>query len=287
MKTIDNEGPERWDLIIRPKTSLLNWQLKELWAYRDLILLFVRRDFVSIYKQTILGPLWFILQPLLTTILFTVVFGNIAQISTDDLPPVLYYMSGIVLWNYFQECVTKTSNTFINNAQIFGKVYFPRLSVPVSVVISNLILFAIQFLFFMGFFVYFVWQGVDIRPNMTIIYFPVLLIIIGGLGLGFGIIISALTTKYRDLKFLVDFGVKLLMYATPVVFPLSSVSGKYKLLLLANPMSSVIEAFRFSFLGKGAFDWTYLGYSASFMIIVLVTGILIFNKVEKNFMDTV
>jgi lipopolysaccharide transport system permease protein len=250
-------------------------------------MLFVRRDFVSVYKQTILGPLWYIIQPLLTTITFTVIFGNIAGLPTDGLPQFLFYMSGTVIWTYFADCLNKTSNTFVSNAHLFGKVYFPRLAVPVSILISNMITFAIQFGFFLLFMGFFALAGSAIRPNLYILLTPVLLFIMAGLGLGFGIIISSLTTKYRDLRFLVQFGVQLLMYATPVIYPVSSIPAQFQPLIQANPMTPVVETFRYAFLGAGTVNALNLFYSLGVMLVVLVIGLLIFNHVESTFMDTV
>jgi lipopolysaccharide transport system permease protein len=232
--------PDTWDLIIEPKRGLLDLHLQDLWRYRDLVLLFVKRDFVSVYKQTILGPLWYLIQPLLTTITFTVIFGNIAQLPTDGLPQFLFYMSGTVIWTYFADCLTKTSNTFVNNANLFGKVYFPRLAVPVSILLSNLITFAIQFTFFLAFMGFFALTGADLRPNWWILISPVLIFMMADLDLGFGIIISSLTTKYRDLRFLVQFGVQLLMYATPVIYPVSSFTTRFQPLIQANPMTTTL-----------------------------------------------
>ncbi|PKO04187.1 MAG: ABC transporter permease [Chloroflexi bacterium HGW-Chloroflexi-3] len=279
--------PDSWDLIIEPKRGLLDLHLKDLWRYRDLVLLFVRRDFVSVYKQTILGPLWYLIQPLLTTITFTVIFGNIAQLPTDGLPQFLFYMSGTVIWTYFADCLTKTSNTFVNNAQLFGKVYFPRLAVPVSILLSNLITFAIQFTFFLAFMGFFALTGASLYPNWWILISPVLIFMMAGLGLGFGIIISSLTTKYRDLRFLVQFGVQLLMYATPVIYPVSSIPARFQPLIQANPMTPIVEAFRYAFLGAGSFNPMNLLYSFGFMVVVVTIGTVIFNRVEATFMDTV
>ena len=281
------EKQEKWDNIIKPSTGLLEINLKEIWQYRDLLLLLVRRDFVAVYKQTILGPLWFFIQPIFTTIIFTVVFGNIANISTDGLPQMLFYMSGITMWNYFAECLNNTSGTFTKNAAIFGKVYFPRVIVPMSIVVSNLIKFGIQFLLLMGFWVYFYANGAAIQIQNEIILFPFLVLLMAGMGLGLGMIFSSMTTKYRDLTFLLTFGVQLLMYASPVIYPLSTLPEKYKLFILANPMTSIIEAFRYAFLGTGGFEWSYLAYSTGFTIAVLILGLLIFNQVQKSFMDTV
>lgn len=288
IKTENKAGENgEWSLIISPASGWFNINLKELWNYKDLIFLFVWRDFVSLYKQTILGPLWFFIQPVLTTLTFTVIFGNIAQLSTDGLPPVLFYLAGITCWNYFADCLTKTSNTFTANAGIFGKVYFPRLVLPLSIVISNLVKFGLQFLIFLVIYFYFIFSGQGIYANSAILIFPVLIIMMAGLGLGMGIVISSLTTKYRDLQQLIAFGVQLLMYASPIVYPLTSVPGKYKWVLLLNPMTSIIEAFKYSFLGAGIFSPVGLIYSFLFMCGILLAGIVIFSKVEKSFMDTV
>ena len=296
MSTIENlplEQPkpiadnQSWDLIIQPQRRLFDLRLAELWRYRDLVILFVRRDFVSVYKQTILGPLWYLIQPLLTTIIFTIVFGNIAGLPTDGLPEFLFYMSGTVIWSYFAECLNKTSVTFVQNANLFGKVYFPCLAVPVSILLSNLITFTIQFALFLLFMGYFALRGAAIHPNVWILFTPVLLLMMAGLGLGFGIIISSLTTKYRDLRFLVSFGVQLLMYATPVIYPVSAISGQFRLLILANPMTPIVETFRYAFLGAGIVDVYHLLYSFGFMVMVVFIGVVIFNRVEQTFMDTV
>ncbi len=277
-----------WSLVIEPQRGLFDLRLRELWRYRDLVLLFVRRDFVAAYKQTILGPLWYLIQPLLTTITFTVIFGNIASLPTDGLPQFLFYMSGTVIWSYFADCLHKTSNTFVQNASLFGKVYFPRLAVPISILISNFITFGIQFALFLLFILFFAWRGADIAPNWWWVSLsPVLIMMMAGLGLGFGIIISSLTTKYRDLRFLVQFGVQLLMYAAPVIYPVSSIPAKYQWLILANPMTSVIEAFRYAFLGAGTVNAYQLLYSLVFMLALVLFGSVIFNRVEQTFMDTV
>lgn len=276
--------------IITPKKHLLDLNLKEIWSYKDLLILFVRRDFVSVYKQTVLGPIWFFIQPIFTTLIFTVVFGQLASIPTDGLPQVLFYMCGITCWNYFSECLTKTSNTFVANAGIFGKVYFPRLVLPMSITISNLFKFGIQFLLFIGFLIYYLIQGANIEPNLYILLLPILLILMAGLGLGLGILISSLTTKYRDFQFLIAFGVQLFMYATPIVYPLSLAKeklGEYYWIAVANPMTSIVETMKFAFLGEGEFSWYYLGYSFIFMVSVLIIGTVVFNKVEQTFMDTV
>ena len=276
-----------WDLTINPHSKWYDLRIKEIFKYKDLLFLFVKRDFVSIYKQTILGPLWFFLQPIITAITFTVIFGNLAKISTDGLPQILFYMCGITLWNYFADTLTKTADTFSSNANIFGKVYFPRMIVPLSVVVSNLIKLAIQFLLFLGIWIYYLIQSDLIHPNKMLVLIPFLIILIGFMALSFGIIISSLTTKYRDLKFLVTFGIQLMMYASPIVYPLSIVPEKYKWIIVANPVTSIIETFKYAFLGVGEFSWLYLGYSTLFTIVLFLIGLVIFHRVEKSFMDTV
>lgn len=276
--------------IILPKKTLLDVNVKEIWQYKDLLILFVKRDFVATYKQTVLGPLWFIIQPIFTTLIFTVIFGKLAAIPTDNIPPVLFYMCGITCWNYFSESLIKTSNTFTSNANIFGKVYFPRLIIPLSVILSNIIKFIIQGFIFLLFLFYYYYQGANVNTNITIFILPILLLLMAGLGLGFGILISSLTTKYRDFQFLVSFGVQLFMYATPIVYPLSLAKQKlgiYSWVAYANPMSSIIEAMKFSFLGQGELSAYHLGYSFIFMIVLLFIGVITFNKVEQTFMDTV
>jgi len=277
---------EDWSEIIGPSTGLLDLNLKEVWKYRDLLVMFVRRDFVATYKQTILGPLWFFIQPLLTTVTFVIVFGNIAKISTDGVPQVLFYLSGLTLWNYFADCLNKTATIFRDNAGIFGKVYFPRLIIPLSIVVSNLVRFAIQFALFGAIWLWFLYKG-NIQPNIFILLTPLLVILMAIMSLGLGLIITALTTKYRDLVFLLTFGVQLLMYATPIIYPMSALPVKYASIIKANPLSAIVETFRYAFTGSGTFNWLYLLYSAVFSIIVLVIGTVVFNKVEKSFMDTV
>jgi lipopolysaccharide transport system permease protein len=279
--------PLDWDFRIQPSESLFRLGLKEVWSYRDLLLLFVKRDIVTVYKQTILGPLWFFIQPILTTITFMFVFGNLAGLSTDGVPQILFYLSGITIWNYFNELLTQTSKTFTENAPIFGKVYFPRLILPLSKVISNLLKFGIQFGLFLAVLLVFLIRGADISPNFHILFVPVLLAMMGGVGLGFGLISSALTTKYRDLTFLITFGVQLLMFASPVIYPMSSLSPEYQQILWFNPLTSILEAFKYAFLGSGIFSWIWLSYSAGFTIVLLTLGALIFNKIEKSFIDTV
>lgn len=279
---------KRFSSEIKPQSTLIDFKLGEIWSYRDLISMFVKRDLVTIYKQTILGPLWFLIQPVLTTLVFTVIFGKVAKIPTDGLPPMLFYLAGITAWNYFAESFRKTSDTFRQNQNIFGKVYFPRVVMPLSVVISNLLKFGIQLILFIGFIIYFWYQGVNIIPIWDMMWMiPILLLILGFLGLGFGMIISSLTTKYRDLVFLIQFGIQLLMYTTPVIYPLSAIPEKYRWLVEANPVSSIIESFRYIFLGEGTFSWYSLLYSAVFTVVLMFFAMIVFNRTEKNFMDTV
>jgi lipopolysaccharide transport system permease protein len=279
---------ENWDLVIKPKSSLIDLRLGELWKYRDLLLLFVKRDFVAVYKQTILGPLWFFIQPILTTAMFALVFGYFGGLKTDGIPAPLFYLTGLTLWNYFSECLTKTSETFIKNQTIFGKVFFPRLIVPLSITLSSLLKFGIQFILFafVWSYYYFIAGNDQILPNLTIIIVPILVFMMAGLSLGFGIIFSSITTKYKDMNFLLAFGVQLLMYASSVVIPISMM-GKYAWIFKLNPMVNIIEAFKYAFLGAGEFSWFWLGYSFVFMLILLFLGTIIFNRVEKSFMDTV
>jgi len=276
-----------WSLIIQPQRNWFDLRLGELWRYRDLVMLFVRRDFVAVYKQTILGPLWYLIQPLLTTITFTIIFGRIASLPTDGLPQFLFYMSGTVIWGYFAECLNKTSNTFVQNYNLFGKVYFPRLAVPVSILISNMITFAIQLGLFVVFVLFFILSGSAVQPNLFLLMVPLLVLMMAGLGFGFGIIVSSLTTKYRDMRFLVTFGVQLLMYATPVIYPVSSIPERYQWIILVNPMTPIVEAFRYAFLGAGTVNSGWLLYSFVFMLVVDFLGVVIFNRVEQTFMDTV
>lgn len=278
---------ENWSLVIRPQRAWWDLRLGELWRYRDLVWLFVWRDFVAYYKQTILGPLWYLIQPILTTGVFTIIFGNIAQLSTDGLPPFLFYLAGNTVWTYFSASLTSTSSTFTSNAGLFGKVYFPRLVIPLSIVFSQIISFGLRFLVFLGFLIYFMASGSDVYPNWWILLMPIHIVIMAGLGLGMGIIVSSLTTKYRDLQQLVGFGAQLLMYGTPVIYPLSSITGGWRWLILANPMTPVVETFRLAFLGTSAMSPAYLLYSLAFTFLVLLIGVLIFNRVENNFMDTV
>lgn len=278
---------QNWKQVIEPHGKVFYLKLRELWQYRDLIKLFVRRDFVAQYKQTILGPAWHILNPLFTTIIFTIVFGRIANISTDGLPQFIFYMAGNVIWVYFAGVLTATSGTFIIGASIFGKVYFPRLATPVSILISKLIAFSIQFAFFICFVIYFMMRGASVHPNIWILLTPILILMMGTIGLGGGVIISALTTRYRDLQVLVNFGVSLLMYATPIVYPMSTVPEKYRIFLMANPISAIVETFRYAFLGAGSFNLHHLLYSFIFSIAIFIIGVVMFNKVERTFMDTI
>jgi lipopolysaccharide transport system permease protein len=282
------ENAGKWDIVIEPRSRLLQLNLKEVWRYKDLMLSFVRRDFVAQFKQTILGPVWHIIQPVLTTLMFLLIFSRIARISTDGIKPTLFYMSGITIWNYFSTCLTSTANTFVSNANIFGKVYFPRLVLPLSVVISNIIRFGIQFLLLLAMIIYYHFNGYPIHFTAYWLVIPFLLVLMAGIGLGLGIIISSLTTKYRDFAVLLTFIVQLGMYVTPIVYPLSYIeSSKYRNIIQLNPVSPVVETFRYALFGKGTFDLMSIGYSVLFMIIVLFVGILFFNKVEKSFMDTV
>ncbi len=279
---------EKWTEVISAKRHLLDINLKELWQYRDLILLFVKRDFISTYKQTILGPIWLFLQPLLTTLTFYIVFTQIAQISTNNIDPILFYLTGITLWNYFSDCLNKTSNTFIANANIFGKVYFPRLTTPISIVLSNLIKLGIQLVLLIAVAAYrFIFNGITIEANWTLLMLPLLILILAIMGLGLGIIFSSLTTKYRDLSFLLTFAVQLLMYATPVIYPLNFTSGKLHALISYNPLTPIMENFRYALFNVGDFDLKGLIYAGIFSLITLAFGIILFNKVEKSFMDTV
>lgn len=290
-QTTENEN---WTTIIKPKNKLFEVNLKEIWDYRDLMTLFVKRTITVQYKQTILGPLWWFIQPAMTVIMYMVVFGGIAGIPTDGIPQPLFYLGGVAMWQYFSDCLTKTSNTFVANSGIFGKVYFPRLIMPLSGIISNLVRFGIQIGLFILVYIYYVIIGQAPSPNWYLLLFPLLLVMMAGLALGFGIIISSMTTKYRDLQILFSFFVSLWMYATPIVYPLSQVAGKEKFgidlatVMCLNPVTPVIETFKHGALGAGEFvGWGWLAYSFAFMLVVLSLGILIFNKVQKSFMDTV
>jgi lipopolysaccharide transport system permease protein len=279
---------QQWDEVIAPTSSLFELKLKEVWRYRDLLMLFVKRDFAAQYKQTILGPVWHFVQPLFTTIIFVFIFSNIAGIDTDGIPSVLFYMSNITIWNYFASCLNGTSNTFVANAGIFGKVYFPRLVLPLSIVLSNLIKFGIQFLLLVIAMVWFAIKQGNFHFGSSWLLIPVLLVMMAGLGLGLGIVISSLTTKYRDFTVLIGFAVQLLMYITPVAYPLSYLKAKgYAWIVAYNPLTPIVEAFRFALFGIGTFTAQQLVFSAIFILITLLFGVAIFNKVERSFMDTV
>jgi len=280
---------QEFDYEIRPKRHLFDINFKEIWQYRDLLRMFVKRDIIVVYKQTILGPIWFVVQPILTTLIYLVVFGRIAKISTDGTPQVLFYLAGITIWNYFAACFNTTAKTFSDNAGIFGKVYFPRLIMPLGKVVSGFITFAIQFGLFISVYMYYILShNAAVNPNWTIALLPVYLLLMAAFGLGTGILFTAWTTKYRDLNFLVAFGVQLLMYATPVIYPMSTIpAGKMRTLLMLNPLSPILEGFKYAFLGKGHFSWLSLGYSAGVAVVILLVGVVIFNKTERNFIDTV
>ncbi|WP_165730489.1 ABC transporter permease [Polaribacter sp. 20A6] len=281
---------EKWLFEITPKNNLFDLNLKEVWEYRDLLMLFVKRDVVTVYKQTILGPLWYLIQPLFTSIIFTLIFNNVANISTGNVPPFLFNLAGITVWNYFKACFTATSNTFTSNAGIFGKVYFPRMIMPMSIVISNLLRFGIQLFIFLVFYVYYYVNGAEISFNKYTALFPLMVILMGMLGLGLGMIISALVTKYRDLNILISFGLQLLMYVSAVMYPVSyfiEKLPKYAWVVEYNPLTFIIETTRYILLGSGTLNTTMFGYSVGIIVFILVAGVLVFNKAEKNFIDTV
>lgn len=278
---------ENWTIEIKPKKKLLDVDLKGIWRYRDLYYMYVKRDIITVYKQTILGPLWFLIQPILTTIMYMFVFGGLAGISTDGIPQPLFYMSGILLWNYFNAAFMVSSNVFTANASVFGKVYFPRLVVPLSGITSNLIKFGIQLLLFIIIYLYYYIQGVNLSINWTLLLFPLLILMIALHAMSWGLIISALTTKYRDLTQLVAFGIQLFMYLTPVIYPLSAAPEKYRIFISLNPLTPIFETFKYSCMGSGSLDWVGLGYSFIVLMITLFLSIIIFNRVERNFMDTV
>ena len=278
---------ENFNTIIKPKNKLFEVDFGEIWRYRDLYSMFVKRDIITQYKQTVLGPAWFFIQPALTTIMYMVVFGGIAGISTDGLPQPLFYLAGIVFWQYFSDCLNKTSSTFTANQAIFGKVYFPRMIVPLATVTSNLVRMGIQFLLFIAVYIYYAVLGVGVAPNIYILLIPLLILMLAGLALGFGIIVSSLTTKYRDLTILFTFFVSLWMYATPVIYPLSTMSENRQWIMALNPVTGIMEAFKYGALGVGTFSWGMLAYSFGFMVVLLALGIVVFNKVQRSFMDTV
>lgn len=274
---------EEWTQVIEPTEGIFNFNLRELWRYRDLILLFVRRDFISVYKQTILGPLWHFLQPLFATAVYTI-FISIVKVPTDEIPRILFILTGVVLWNYFSSCLTKTSNTFIGNAHIFGKVYFPRLVIPISVILSNLMSFFIQCILLVPFLIYY---HNNIHPTIYLLAIPFVILLLAMMGLGLGILVSSLTIKYRDLSYLIAFGVQLMMYATPVIYPLSLIPARFKFIAMLNPLSPVVEMFRYALLGRGTFSLEAILYSSAFAVVLLVVGILMFRRVENSFMDTI
>lgn len=276
-----------WDLIISPQHGLMNANFRELWEYRDLLFMFVMSDVITVYKQTILGPIWFLAQPLMTMLVFVVVFGNIAGISTDGVPKPLFYLSGIVIWNFFAESFNRTALSFTAYSHIFGKVYFPRLIVPLALVLSSLLKFCLQFLLFLSFYAYFYLTGAQLHPNIWLLLAPLTVLMMGCLGLGFGIIFSSLTTKYRDLVFLLQFGLQLAMYVTPIIYPMSLLEGHVRNVLWWNPAAHFVETFRFAFTGEGLFSLSGLAYACLFSIGMLVTGVLIFSRAERTFIDTI
>ena len=278
---------QNWDVILTSNKSFFDLQIKQIWIYRDLLMLFVKRDIISFYKQTIFGPLWYFIQPIFTTIIFTFVFGSLANLSTDGIPQPLFYLAGITAWNYFSDCLIKTSTTFKDNAGIFGKVYFPRVITPLSIILSNLLRFGIQMLLFIGMLIYYAQNGYDIQISLQVILFPLFVIFMAMQGLGFGMLITAMTTKYRDLAHLVAFGVQLMMYTTTVVYPLSSLSGKLYFVVSLNPMTFIIEGIKACILGTGQITYSSFFYSLSVSFIIFLIGLLTFNKVEKSFVDTI
>ena len=276
-----------WTLVIKPEKRLLDVDLKGIWRYRDLWYMYVKRDIVTVYKQTILGPLWFFIQPIFTTVMYMFVFGGLAGISTDGVPQPLFYLSGIMLWNYFSECFSGASNTFTANAGIFGKVYFPRLVVPLASLTSNLIKMFIQLLLFIAVYIYYLAVGGTVSINAAALLFPVLVFMLAFHALSWGLIVSSLTSKYRGLRYLVGFGLQLFMYATPIIYPLSAAGDKFRWALELNPLTPIFEAFKYGFLGAGSLSWSGLLYSAIFMVVMMFISVIIFNRVERNFMDTV
>lgn len=287
MTIVKKNNKEKWDLVLGPKTGWFDIDIREIWDYRDLVLMFIKRDFVTYYKQTILGPLWYIIQPLFTTIVFTIIFGRVAKISTDGLPPFLFYMAGNVMWGYFSATLTATSGTFNNNAAIFGKVYFPRLTVPLATIIVNFLQLFIQLSLFLGFYIYFIFKGMPVKPNLCILYLPIILGQMALLSFGVGILISSLTTKYKDLKFAMAFLIQLWMYGTPVVYPLSEIPAWLLPYYLLNPMVAIVEFFRYAFFGVSAIEFSHMALSWLVTLLAVFVGIVLFSKIEKTFMDTV
>ena len=287
---MDIAKDDEWDIVIKPKEKGFHLNLKEVWKYKDLLYLYVKRDFISAYKQTILGPLWFFIQPIFSTLIYTLVFGGIAQISTDGLPPMLFYMAGVLCWNYFTDCLGRSSGTFMGNANVFSKVYFPRLVVPIAGLVSAVLKMFIQLLLFFSIYIYFLFNGSPIGVNSAVLLFPLLVVMMAGIGFGIGIIISSVTIKYRDLNILFSFAIGLMMYITPVIYPLSAIPAKYgafKWISQLNPLSSIVEAFRYGMLGTGELSWGGLLYSGVFTVIIVLIGIVTFNKVERRFIDIV
>ncbi len=278
---------ETWDIVIKPKSGWFNIPFGEIYRYSDLIFMFVKRDFVTFYKQTILGPLWYIIQPLVNSVIFTIIFGNLAKIPTDGIPPFLFYMAGTVVWGYFSTCLTQTSNTFVANREIFGKVYFPRMTVPISIVITGIFQFLIQFVIFIGFLLYYWHQGAEVSPSIMIFTLPLILLQMAILGLGMGILVSSLVTKYRDLTFAMTFAVQIWMYLTPVVYPLTQVPENYRNLYVLNPMVSIVESFRGAFLGVSSIETHHILISVFVTMIIFIIGVILFSRIEKTFMDTV
>lgn len=285
--TLNQQSASYWDVVITPKHNLLELKIGEIWEFRDLLLMFIKRDIVTVYKQTIFGPIWYLVQPVLTMIVFIVVFTNIANIPTDSIPPSLFYLAGIIMWNYFSDCFNQTSDTFFQNAYLFNKVYFPRIILPLSKVISSLIKFFIQASLFLGIYIYFIWKGSNLSPNFAVFLIPVYLLFMGGIGLGTGIIFTSITTKYRDLKFIISTFIQLFMYATPVIYPMSILTPPYSSLMFYNPVAHIIEGFKFALFGTGELNISGLLYTAGFTLAILISGILIFNKTERNFVDII
>lgn len=279
-----------WDIVIKPKEKGIHLNLNEVWKYKDLLYLYVKRDFISAYKQTILGPLWFFIQPIFSTLIYMLVFGGIAQISTDGLPPMLFYMAGVLCWNFFTDCLSRSSSTFTGNAGVFSKVYFPRLVVPIAGLISAILKMLIQLLLFFSIYAFFLIKGSPIGMNSTVLLFPFLVVLMAGVGFGIGIVISSVTIKYRDLNILFSFAIGLMMYITPIIYPLSAIPAKYhafKWIIQLNPLSSIVEAFKYGMLGSGDLSWGGLLYSCVFTIVIVLIGIVTFNKVERRFIDIV
>ena len=287
MDTVIKEN-QNWSEVITAESNLWSLNLREIWDYRDLLVIWMRRDILAIYKQTILGPIWFVLQPILTAITYIFVFSRAGKFSTNGLPPVIFYLSGIIIWSYFAECITRTAVFFKDGIAIFSKVYFPRLIVPLSIVLTNLVKFGIQFLLFISVYIFYWATDTSIRPNSVLAILPVLVLLIGALGFGSGLIIASLTTRYKDFVHLISFGVQLMMFASPVFFPVNALdAGDYRAVILANPVSGIIEAVRFGFTGKGYLSWALLGYDAGCTVLLLLIGIFLFNRVERDFVDNI